>query len=184
MAKLTTAAWVAHDLGLAAAFGGSLFGKVAFNPNLKIAGSKPDRGKLLNTTWNSYNVVSAVSLGTAAATWIVGRTGISGDAIDDDARNLVLAKDVLFASAALSGLASIVSGLQLTKQAPEGAVPINSGVEPTFETPEKAAKLLRTVNSLGNLNLALLGSLIAVSTILAQKAGQSTKWSAVSRFLP
>ena len=184
MAKLTTAAWVAHDLGLAAAFGGSLFGKIAFNPNLKVAGSKPDRGKLLNKTWNSYNVVSAVSLGTSAATWLVGRAAVSGDAIDDESRNLVLAKDALFAGAAVSGLASILSGLKLAKQAPEGAVPINSGLEPAFETSDEAAKLLRTVNALGNVNLALLASLIGVSTILSQKAAESAKWSAVSRLLP
>ena len=46
--KLTTAAWVAHELGLAASFGGLLFGKLALNPNLDVLESKPERGKLLN----------------------------------------------------------------------------------------------------------------------------------------
>jgi hypothetical protein len=31
---LSTAAWVAHNLGLAACFGGLLFGKAALNPSL------------------------------------------------------------------------------------------------------------------------------------------------------
>jgi hypothetical protein len=33
MTKLTTAAWVAHELGLASSLGGLLFGKLALNPD-------------------------------------------------------------------------------------------------------------------------------------------------------
>ena len=57
MTKLSTAAWVAHSLGLGACFGGTLF------------------GKFLSSAWNRYNAVSAASLGTAAGTWFVGRAG-------------------------------------------------------------------------------------------------------------
>jgi hypothetical protein len=184
MAKLTTAAWVAHDLGLAASFGGQLFGKLALNPNLDVIGSKDERGKMLNAAWNRYNVVNALGLGTAAATWFVGRAGISGESIDDDARGLVLTKDALFAASILTGLASIFSGLRLSRQAPDGAVPVQTGTEPAPETPEEAAGLLRTVNVLGNVSLALIASIVTVTTILSQKAGQSTRWSVVSRFLP
>jgi hypothetical protein len=49
---------------------------------------------------------------------------------------------------------------------------------------DEAARLLRRVNILGNVNLAVLGSVIAVSTILSMKAGESTRWAAVSRLLP
>jgi hypothetical protein len=184
MAKLTTAAWVAHNLGLAACFGGQLFGKLALNPKLDVLSAKDERGKMLNAAWNRYNAVNAVSLGTAAATWFIGRAGISGESIDEDARNLVLAKDALFVASALTGLASIISGLRLSRQAPDGATPIQTGTEPAPETPEEAAGLLRTVNVLGNVSLGLIASIIAVTTILSQKAGQSTRWSVVSRFLP
>ena len=184
MAKLSTAAWVAHNLGLAACFGGQLFGKLALNPKLDTLSSKDERGKMLNAAWNRYNVVNAVSLGTAAATWFFGRAGISGRSIGEDARNLVLAKDALFVASGLTGLASIISGLRLTRQAPEGATPIQTGTEPAPETSDEAAGLLRTVNILGNVSIGLIASIIAVTTILSQKAGQSTRWSAVSRFLP
>ena len=184
MGKLSTAGWVVHELGLSACLGGLLFGKLALNPNLEVLNDRSERGKLLNTTWNRYNAVNATALGTSAATWFVGRAGISGDVIDDEARGYVLAKDVLFVASALSGLASIIAGRRLTAQAPEGAVPIESGTEPAAETPEEAAGLLRTVNQLGNLNIALIVAIIAVTTILSQKAGQSTKWSLASRFLP
>lgn len=184
MAKLSTTAWVAHELGLAASFGGVLFGKVALNPNLDVLQSKTDRGKLLNTAWNRYNVVNAVSLGTAILTWLAGRGAIRGDLIDEDTRGLVLAKDALLATAAGTGLASMLSGLSLSRQAPEGATPIDSGTTPAPEMSDEAARLLRRVNILGNVNVAVLGSVIAVSTILSMKAGESTRWAAVSRLLP
>lgn len=185
MSKLTTAAWAAHNLGLAATLGGLLFGKLSFNPQLEELQSQSERGKLLNKVWNKYNIVNAVSLGTAAITWFIGRAGISGDSLDDGGRNLVLTKDVLFVAAILSGLASIISGNRLSQTATDGAVPIQSGTEPSTETPEEAAKLLRTVNVLGNVNIVLVGAISLVTTILSMKAIESTRWSeGVSRFLP
>lgn len=185
MSKLTTAAWVAHELGLATSFGGVLFGKLALNPNLDVVESKSDRGELLNKSWNRFNAVSAASTGTAIATWLAGRGAISGNfAMDEEANNLVRTKDALLATAAATGLASIISGLQLSRQAPEGAVPIDSGVSPAPETSEEAARLLRRVNLLGNVNLAVLGATIAVSTILSMKANESVKWALASRLLP
>lgn len=184
MGKLSTAAWVAHELGLGACLGGLLFGKLAFNPSLQALNDKSERGELLNTTWNRYNIVNAASLGTAAATWFFGRAAISGESIDQEARGYVLAKDALFIASAVSGLASIIAGRRLTAQAPDGAVPIDSGTQPAPETSEEASRLLRTVNQLGNLNVVLNVAIIAVTTILSQKAGQSTRWSVFSRFLP
>ncbi len=184
MSKLTTTAWIAHNLGLAASLGGLLFGKTALNAKLDVLDSEPDRGKILNAAWNRYNVVNVISLGTAAATWFFGRAGISGRSIDEDSRGLVLAKDVLFVASALTGIASILQGLSLTRQAPDGAVPIESGTTPSSNTPDDAARLLRSVNVLGNVNLVLIGAIDAITTILAMKSGKSTRWSAVSRFLP
>lgn len=184
MSKLSTAAWAVHNLGLGACFGGQLFGKYALNSKLGVIDSKPDRGKMLNAAWNSYNVINAASLGAATATWFAGRTAVSGESIDEETRNLVLAKDALLIGSALVGLAAMTSGLKLTGQAPEGAVPIETGTKPAPETPEEAAKLLRTVNSLGNASLALIGATVAVTTILSMKSAESTSWSAVSCLLP
>ncbi len=185
MSKLTTTAWVAHELGLAASFGGVLFGKLALNPNLDVLENKTDRGKLLNKSWNRYNAVNAASVGTAIATWLAGRASISGNfALDDEGNNLVRTKDALLATVAVTGLVSMLSGLSLSRQAPDGAVPLDSGVSPAPEMSDEAARLLRRVNLLGNVNIAVLGGVIAVSTILSMKANQSLRFSIASRFLP
>jgi hypothetical protein len=185
MTKLTNTAWVAHELGLAASFGGLLFGKLALNPKLELLDSKADRGKLLNGAWNRFNVVSTLSTGTAIVTWLTGRAAISGNlALDDEANNLVRTKDALLATAAVTGLASMLSGISLTRQAPDGATPLDDGLNPAPEMSEEAARLLRRVNLLGNVNIAVLGGVIAVSTLLSQKAGKSIGWAAASRLLP
>jgi len=181
---LSTAAWVAHNLGLAACFGGLLFGKVALNPSLSAIESEAERGKVLNTTWNRYNAINVASFAIAAATWFPGRLGLSGKEIDQQTRNLVLAKDILFGVGALSGLASVIQGRALTDQAPDGAVPIESGTTPASETPEKAASLLRSVNLLGNLNILVTGAILGITTVLSMKATASARFSAVSRLFP
>lgn len=184
MTKLTAAAWSAHDLGLAACFGGLLFGKASLNPKLGVLSSETDRGKLLNAAWNRYNILNVASFATAAVTWFPGRLGLSGREVDEQTRNLVLAKDLLFAVGAVTGLASIVQGRSLTQQASEGAVPIATGTTPSSKTPEKAASLLRSVNILGNANIAVIGGILGVTSVLSMKATESKRLSRLSRFLP
>ena len=96
----------------------------------------------------------------------------------------MLAKDALFVVGALTGLASVIQGRALSGQAPEGAVPIESGTTPSATTPEKAASLLRSVNQLGNVNIAVTGAILGITTVLSMKATELASFSAVSRFLP
>lgn len=184
MGKLSAAAWAAHNVGLGATFGGTLFGRVALDPKLGILGSDSERGKLMNAVWNRYNVVNVASFATAAATWFPGRLGLSGKEIDDTTRKLVLAKDLLFGLGALTGGASLAQGLALTAQASEGTVPISTGSTPSSETPEKAAALLRSVNTLGSANVAITGSILGVTSILAMKSAESARFPGSSRSLP
>ncbi len=184
MRTLSTAAWVVHNLGLGACFGGLLFGKTSLNPSLSALDSEADRGKILNTTWNRYNAINVAAFAAAAATWFPGRLGLSGGEIDQQTRNLVLAKDLLFALGALTGLASVIQGRALTGQAPEGAVPIESGTTPAATTSDRAASLLRSVNLLGNLNIAITGGILGITSVLAMKATESPRFSALSRLFP
>ncbi|MDP9478161.1 MAG: hypothetical protein M3R38_21190 [Actinomycetota bacterium] len=127
MAQPTTAARIVHDLGLAACFGGTLFGKVAFNPSVGLVGSRPERGKVGGKTWNRFNLLNTASFGTVAATWLPERLGPVGEEVDRRAPGLVLVKDVLLGVAASTGLAAVVVQILLNRQAPEGAVPLETG---------------------------------------------------------
>lgn len=187
MTALTTAAWVAHDIGLAAGFGGSLFGRIALNPAVKLISDKSERGQLVNTAWNGFNIVNAVGLGTAAVTWFIGRAMLRKKhtrSLGHAGRGLVLAKDVLMSTTVATGLLSGISGLILARQAPRGAVPMETGSKPAQETPRKAAGLQRLVNVLGTVNLLSTAGVIGITAVLGTVAGKSAGWKLLSRFLP
>ncbi|MGK4001801.1 hypothetical protein WMF31_04185 [Sorangium sp. So ce1036] len=184
MATLSTSAWVLHELGLAAGFGGPLFGRLALHRAVKDIHSEDERGKVLAEAWQRYNVVNAISLGTAALTWFLGRALISGRSIDEETRNLVRLKDVLLGATVATSVVNMVSGREMSEQAPDLAVPVRSGDAPSPRTPAKAAGLQRVLNVMGPLNIVLTAGVIGVTTILAMKSGRSAKWSLVSRLLP
>jgi hypothetical protein len=184
MAVLSTSAWVLHDLGLAAGFGGPLFGKLALHRAVRDIDSEEERGKVLNDAWNNYNVVTAASLGIAAATWFAGRAAISGRSIDSQTRGLVIAKDILLGAAVITGAANILSGRALGAQAPDGAVPVESGNVPSENTPPKAKALQGLLGVMGPINLICTAGVIGITAVLAMKSGRSSKWSFVSRLLP
>jgi hypothetical protein len=85
---------------------------------------------------------------------------------------LVLVKDVAVGAVLVTGLASAAGGIGFAQQAPDGAVPMDSGSEPAVETPPRAAKLKRVVNLLGGLNLAAEFSLVAVNGLLARSTSR------------
>ena len=82
------------------------------------------------------------------------------------------AKDVTVGAVVITGLASAVGGIGFAQQAPDGAVPMDSGSEPAVETPPRAAALKRAVNLLGGLNLAAELSLVAVNGLLARSTSR------------
>jgi hypothetical protein len=181
---LSSTGLVLHNLGLAAGFGGSLFGKIALNPAVKVISSTEERGQVTNLAWNGYNIVNAISVGTSALTWLIGRWRLSGREIDSTTRALVITKDVLLGATVALGAANIASGAYLASQAPEGRVPVETGTTPTSDTPEKAAKTMKALDILGMINLVCMAGVIGVTALLNMKAGTSTKWAVVSRFLP
>ncbi len=172
MTKLSTAARVAHDLGLAACLGGTLFGKTAFNPGVGVVGSKTERGKVGGTTWNRFNALNTASFVVAAATWLPGRLGITGDQTDQRSRNLVLAKDVLMGVSGSTGLTVLVLQILLYRQAPMGAVPLETGSVPAAEASARAALLQRTVSALGSVQIALFTGVVAVTAVLSERASK------------
>jgi len=166
---LANTARAAHDVGLAAWLGGSMFGKFAHNPSLEKIASHTERGSVSIAAWNGYNLINTIGLGAAAVGWGAARfTETRPDKLSGRERSLAKAKDGLMGAALLTGLASAVQGARLAKQAPDGAVPVETGVKPAPETPAKAAKIQRTLGLLGNLNIGAGVGLVAVNAILAQ----------------
>lgn len=183
MGTLSTTAWALHDLGLAADFGGNLFGQIAMEPAVKTISNKQERGKLTHEAWNRYKYVNGVSLALMAGSWFVGRTFLSGKEVGRHARFATLAKDILVGGAFAAGIGAITTGILLDK-ASNGAPPIETGAEPAPETPPATAKLQKLVNAFGNTKLVLEAGVLVATAILAMKSGRSARWSFVSRLLP
>jgi hypothetical protein len=184
MATLSTTAWVLHDLGLAAGFGGNLFGQLAMHPALAAIGEKRERGKVAHEAWSRYKVVNALSLGAMAGTWIAGRSFLSGREVGPASRNLVLLKDILVGGAVLGGGIAIVAGAMLDKEQAGGGQPIETGSKPAPETPKRVATLQTITNVAGTASLVFNAAVLAVTTVLAMKAGKSKKWAFFSELLP
>ncbi len=181
---LTTSAYVLHNLGLAAGFGGSLFGRIALNPSAKLISDKQDRAKIVNAAWNGYNIVNAVGLGATALTWLVGRSKISGRSISAGARKLVLVKDFLMGATLVSGVINLIGGGFLAKRALQDGIAMESGSQAADDAPDDVKSTTKLVNWLGVFSLATMAGLIGVSTWLDNEAQTSSKWKLVAKILP
>jgi hypothetical protein len=180
---LTTTAQVLHDIGLAAGFGGSLFGKLSLSPAVRAIDDKAQRGKVLEEAWSGQKWVNVLSLGAAALTWFTGRSAISGRSLGKDARAAVVAKDVLVGVYAASTIGSMILGAYLGSGS-QGYVPVEQGGAPAAETPPEKAKALKALRVLGTINLFSMAAVIGVTAFLNQRAASSARWKVISRFLP
>jgi hypothetical protein len=159
----------AHDVGLAAWLGGVMFGKFAHNPSLEKISSHAERGSVSNAAWNGYNAINAAGLGAAALGWGAARlTETNPVNLTGPERTLSRAKDGLMAGAVPTGIANGVQGARLARQAPDGAVPVQTGTKPAADTPPEAARIQRRIAVLGNLNIASGVALVGVNAVLAQ----------------
>lgn len=181
---LTTSALALHNLGLAAGFGGSLFGKIALNPSVHAIKDHTERGAVVNGAWQRYNWINVLGIGFSALSWVAGRSAISGRVLDKTGRRLTVAKDVLLGASIVAGGTTIFAGRSLAMQAPEGRVDIDGGVEPSPRTPQTARTLLRVIDIAGNVGLVTSAAVIALTAVLSYRASTSLKWNVLSRFLP
>jgi hypothetical protein len=182
--NLTSGAYALHNLGLAAGFGGSLFGKVALNPSVRLISDSQERSKVVNAAWNGYNVLNAISLATTALTWIAGRSVLSGRKIGRDVRSLVKAKDYLMATTVATGLINVAAGTYMGRAAREGRLPMESGSKPGTGAAPGAATATKLTNWLGILNMASMAGVIALSAYLDNRASRTRRWRAIARVLP
>ncbi len=176
----------AHDVGLAAWLGGAMFGKFAHNPSLKKISSHAERGSVANAAWNGYNAINTIGLGAAALGWGAARlTETHPDNLSGSEQRLSQAKDGLMVAALVTGIASGVQGARLAKQAPDGAVAVETGTQPAPETPPDAVRIQRSLGLLSTLNIASGVALVAVNGILAQiNYSHPSKQRALTRSSP
>src|SRR5215211_7199652 len=69
---LSTAAKVAHYLGLSTWFGGTLFGQVSLNPAVSSIGDEEERGRVLNEAWARFQAANLPAMLSTLLGWRLG----------------------------------------------------------------------------------------------------------------
>jgi hypothetical protein len=129
---------VAQDVGIALLLGGNVFGRRALHPAVEWISSPAERGKVVNEAWRRYGLFNSLGLAGVVTGWALERR--------DDPDVL---RDAAVAAVAVTGVASAVEGVRFARSAPAGAVPLQSGSEPSAETTEPAVRTKRLLNALG-----------------------------------
>lgn len=178
MSKLSTSAWILHNLGLATSIGGNLFGQGAFQPALaKDIDDERQRAQISDDAWSRYSWWNLAAHGVVAATWFSGRTVLSGREATGTARTLTRVKDVLIVASLVTGVSSVIIGKVLgakaKRQRDEG------------RDSDATVEGLRTaVKAVGAANIATNAVIGAVTTSLAMEGAKSPTFSAIARLLP
>ena len=160
---------VAHDVGLAAWVGGSLFGRLAFNRSVTNISDTAERGKVTNAAYAAYNPINALGLGAAAAGWLAARaTETRPDKLTGTERSLSAVKDGLMSIAVFSGVATLIQHIRLAKQGEDGRVPLEAPLTPAPDTPPAAAKIQGSIGKLTSVNILSGLVLVGVNAVIAQ----------------
>lgn len=183
MATLSTTAWVLHELGLAAGFGGNLFGQIALNPAVAEIQSKRERGKVTHVAWDRYKLINGASLALMAGTWLAGRSILREPAFGKRSRALFLTKDILVGGAIVGGVGALVLGRMLDKEIAISNEPVRFGSRPSAVTRQRIADLQRVTNALGRVNVVVNAAILAATTVLAMRTGRSRRASVLSKLL-
>ena len=181
MAKLTTAALAAHELGLAATFGGIVFGQTGLTSSASVLADPNERTRVMEKAWSTFAVPKTLGLLTTAATWLVGRSVFSGRALGRDLRRLILAKDIALGVTLVAGLGAQAAGRALSREAP---FPTDADGEPGPGAPDRARTLVHTVSLLGAVQMLAAGAALALTSALNLRGQRSLRWGTVARVLP
>lgn len=167
------AAQTAQDAALAALLGGNLFGRVAMHPALHEISDQTERGRVLNSAWRRYGTVNSAALAILVGGWVQNRSDQTGRLWTSPVRRrLVLVKDIAVGAVVVTGVASAIGGVEFAQQAPGGAVPLQTGSEPSPDTPPRAARLKRVMNVVGGLNLAAELALVVVNAAVSRRTSR------------
>lgn len=188
MSYLSSAAWIAHDLGLATTIGGTLFGQGALHPALnERLDDDQERKMVADAAWRKFTWMNLAAHGLFAATWFVGRTMLSGREVSHTSRTLTKVKDGLVIASLATGVATAVLGRVLGKKVREreAAHQDSGSMHGVASAPDAGIERLRQlVSTLGKVNLLTTAGIGAVTTALSMEASHSLPFSIVSRKLP
>lgn len=187
MGTLSSVAWAAHDVGLAATIGGTLFGRAALEPALEDIQSPRERDRVSADAWQRFSWWNLAAHGVFAVSWLVGRKMLSGREVSATARRLTKVKDDLMIVSLISGVSSILCGRALGKRAERGLGPEQVRDEETKEIEQDANRtraIDRAVGVLGMINLLANVGIASVTSMLAMQANRSVRFSSRSRRLP
>jgi hypothetical protein len=160
----------AHDIGLAGLLGGNLFGRLALHPSVTEIRDKGERGKVVNAAWRRYGTINSLSLAAVAAGWAGARAEEARPRhLSAPERRLALAKDVLVGVVAVTGLATAAQGVRFSRQAPDGAIPLEDGDHTAAEASAAQRAAKRRLNVLGLVSLAAAAGLVGVNAALNQE---------------
>jgi uncharacterized membrane protein len=183
MAKLSSAAWMVHNVGLATAIGGTLFGREALEPALHEIVDRGQREQVSTVAWRRFSWMNLASHAAVAATWFVGRAMLSGRSVSNTGRGLTVAKDALIVASLATGLASTILGRILGARTANHSGLIKTNGE-TDASGSDNERLRRAVGALGVANMVANIGIVGVTTALSMEASESLPFSAVSRRLP
>ncbi len=151
-----------HHLSLAAAYGGSIFGRVALKTAvLQGITSDKERGKTLQVAWTEWNKVNVPAHIAFATTWALQRNALASRALGESTKRLLVAKDVLTAGALITGVLNVLAGQAMKRDFPDGVAYPAEGSLSDADL-EKVARYRRYFRIMGPLNRALIGASIAI----------------------
>lgn len=150
------------DLGLAAAFGGTLFSKLALDDALRVLPDRDERAALLTTAFRRYSIPTGIGLTLAAVGWFGGRRR---RARSNGVQRL---GDGLLAGALATGIINFISLETLTRQARRRPLPLESGRAAASDASLSARGMMKTGTASGIAHAAALAGLIGITSAARQ----------------
>lgn len=179
MTTLSSTAWIAHNLGLATAIGGTLFGQRALEPALaERIENEQEKGLVEEAVWRRFGMMNLAAHALFAATWFAGRKMLSGRSVSRRGRSMTKVKDGLVVMSLVTGIASTIIGRVLGKKLRD------LGMQRDAEKEVSIRRLRIAVRAVSTINLLSTASVAAVTTGLSMEAARSLPFSIISRRLP
>ena len=157
----------AHDLGLAAWFGGTLANAVSLNSAAAEADDHGSTGRVVNAGWNRWTPVNAAAIGAHLAGSVGQLAGNQSRlAAQQGVGTMALVKTGLTVAAlGVTGYSRVLG----RKVAEQPSVPIESGTEPSVATPTDVAKAQKQLSALQWAIPALTGAIVLISAFAGEQ---------------